>query len=260
MKFKKPLAYQPTVDSEYSSLSSSTSSAFAPIRLTTTNPPPPTDDPIVRRALERFNSQVQNSLMTNSSYSRPPGGHFYDQHPSTNLMTTSATNAGYQSIIGRRRQTRYDEPVNPLMKEHSTIGDGYSSSVFANPPQSYYMNMSDDVPPVIPPRYRRDEPFNDTYRRYSTDDYLSENTNNNNNTHPYSQENYIHHAYPATITNATSFRPIHIHYNQQYDTSNVYSRDRTQSNSSSNSSDSVKQIKTEQSGRIVCHSFDFGLK
>jgi len=253
----------PPIDNQYSSTSSTSStSAFAPVRSSantssyysstpsyttshSTNASvatAPTDDPIIRRALERFNCQVQNSLMTTSAYSRPTQpNQYYDQNPRSNIMTTSG---GYQSIIGRRRQTRYDEVPTYQKDQLSSVGDGYSSSVFANPPQSYYMNMSNEPPappPAIPPRYRRDDYFADPYRRYSNEDYLSENTNNNNNTHPYGQETFIHHAYPATITNATSFRPIHIHYNQQIDPSNIYSRDRPQSSSSTTSTDSIKQ-------------------
>ena len=213
----------------------------------------------VRRALDRFNSQVQNSLMTSSQYQpqsnayiRP--GNTYDpwQNPARpSLMTTSSTSGvGYQSIIGRRRQTRYDD-TNQMFKDNSSIGDGYSASVFGNAPEPmahHYMNMPEE-PPALPPRYRRD-PYRtddsaDSYRRHSVDDYLSENTNNNNS-NAYPQESYIHHAYPATITNATSFRPINIHYNQQYEPYPQYSqeqedfRDRAQSTSSTNSSESAK--------------------
>ncbi|CAF5077960.1 unnamed protein product, partial [Rotaria socialis] len=81
---------------------------------------------------------------------------------------------------------------------------------------------------VVPPRLRRpayqNEDINDNYRRHSIDEYLAENVNNNNNNNSSSQtlprDPFIHYAYPATITNATSFRPINTDYNQQCDPSN----------------------------------------
>lgn len=204
---------------------------------------------------------MQNSLLSTSQYqstnnylSRP--GNFYESNRPS-LMTTSTSSiggtGGYQSIIGRRRQagTRPDD-LNTYLIDNSSVGDGYSSSLFVNsqntyPMTNHYMNMSDDPPPAIPPRYRRDnntyrhEDINDQYRRHSTDEYLSENlNNNNNNSHTLPRETFIHHAYPATITNSTGFRPINIHYNQ-YTTEQDDVFDRAQSTSSTNSSDSYKQ-------------------
>ena len=178
------------------------------------------------------------------------------------LMTTStssnSSSGGYQSIIGRRRQTRHDDPSNFFI-DNASVGDGYSSSLFGNsqnpyPMTNHYMNMSDE-PPAIPPRFRREnyqnEDINDAYRRHSTDEYLSENFNNNNNNNSSQtlpRDAFIHHAYPATIINSNGFRPINMHYNQQFDTYNQLSteqddlRDGAQSTSSTNSSDSLKQL------------------
>ena len=188
-------------------------------------------------------------------------GNAYDPWPNSSrpsaMTTSSNSGVGYQSIIGRRRQTRYDDTNQPF-KDNLSIGDGYSASVFGNAPDPmghHYMNMPDE-PPAIPPRSRRDpyraEDMGDSYRRHSVDDYLSENTNNNNS-NAYPQESYIHHAYPATITNATSFRPINIHYNQQYEPYHQYSqeqedfRDRAQSATSTNSSESAKPVSARPS-------------
>jgi hypothetical protein len=227
------------------------------------NQTPYSEDPIVRRALERFNSQMQNSYSsipqyqpTNSYLSRQ--GNLHEPYLNSNrptLMTTSTSStnsggggAGYQSIIGRRRQTRYDDP-NSYFVDNPSVGDGYSSSVFVNsqnpyPATHHYMNMSDE-PPAIPPRFRREnyrtDDINDPHRRHSTDEYLSENiNNNNNNSHTLPRETFIHHAYPATITNATSFRPINFHYNQ-FSSEQDDLQDRAQSTSSTNSSESLTQ-------------------
>lgn len=223
----------------------------------------------VRRALERFNSQLQNSLLTSSQY-QPSyltrSGTFNDNYFNStrpSLMTTSTISngstgsaelgGGYRSIIGRRRFIRYDDPNSYF--EAPIVGEAYSSSIFSkleNPPASTnnYVNLSDQ-PPAIPPRMRRsnyqNEDMNDHYRRHSTDDYLSENINNNNNSQTIYRDPFIHHAYPATITNIPSFRPINTDYVQQYDPSNQISqeqedlRHRTQSTSSTNSSESIKQ-------------------
>jgi len=207
---------------------------------------------------------MQNSLLSTSQYqpinsylSRQ--GDFQDNWMNSNrpsLMTTSTSSTssgggggGYQSIIGRRRQTRPDDP-NTYFIDNPSVGDGYSSSIFSNSQTmtNPYMNMSNE-PPVIPPRFRREnyrnDDINDQYRRHSTDEYLSENVNNNNNNPTGSRDVFIHHAYPATITNATGFRPINMHYNplssEQDD-----SHDRAQSTSSTNSSDSLKQQQQQQ--------------
>ncbi|CAF0802429.1 unnamed protein product [Rotaria sp. Silwood1] len=304
-EIQRPIPYRPTIDNQYETQSSS---AFAPVRSSTStttsnyynqqpistpsygspytsstlNQTPYSDDPIVRRAVERFNTQLQNSLLSTSQY-QPTNNYLSHsaniQEPWLNsnrstLMTTStssnssSTAGGYQSIIGRRRFTRYDDPNNFL--DQSSVGDAYSSSVFVNPQNPYlmtnhYMNMSEQ-PPVIPPRLRRmnyqNEDINDQYRRHSIDEYLSENinnnnnnniNNNNNNNHSLPQETFIHYAYPATITNTTSsFRPINMDYNQQYDSSNQLSQEqddlhhRSQSVSSTNSTDSLKQQQQQQ--------------
>jgi hypothetical protein len=163
--------------------------------------------------------------------------------------STSSTGGGYQSIIGRRRQTRYDDSNNYFI-DNPSVGDAYSSSLFSNshnpyPITNHYMNMSDE-PPAIPPRFRREnyrhDDINDPYRRHSTDEYLSENINNNNNNHTLPRDAFIHHAYPATITNSTSFRPINHHYNSEQDDL----IDCAQSTSSTNSSDSHKQQQQQQ--------------
>ena len=137
----------------------------------------------------------------------------------TSTSSNSSLNGGYQSIIGRRRYTARSDDPNHFVMENTSVGDGYTSSIFTNSQNPYqntnhYMNMNmSDEPPAIPPRFRRDTyDINEPYRRHSTDEYLSENINNNNNNN--SNHTYIHHAYPATITNSTGFRPINIHYNQ----------------------------------------------
>ncbi|CAF0997059.1 unnamed protein product [Adineta ricciae] len=286
--------YRPSLDSQYQTQPPSISSAFAPVRsstATTTGPStyysqqslptpsygafmsssghnsaPYSEDPIVRRALERFNSQVQNSMLSTPHYLPPNNyashqGSFNDNwtnsNRSTQMTTSTSSNSsagGYQSIIGRRRYPRHDELNNSSM-DHSSIGDAYSSSLFNN---SYatansYVNMSDE-PPAIPPRFRREnyrsDDINDQYRRHSIDEYHSDNINNNNNNNilpQHSRETYIHHAYPATITNTTGFRPIDIHYNQPYDSYNHIFHEHddfhehTHSPSSIHSSDGAKQ-------------------
>jgi hypothetical protein len=185
-------------------------------------------------------------------------GNFHDPYMNptrSTLMTTStsSTNSGgggggggYQSIIGRRRQTRYDDPNNYFV-DNPNVGDGYSSSLFVNSQNSYpmnnqYMNMADE-PPAIPPRFRRNEDTIDHYRRRSTDEYLSDNinnNNNNNNSQTLPRNAFIHHAYPATITNATGFRPINMHYNQISSEQEEF-HDGAQSTSSTNSSESLIQ-------------------
>jgi hypothetical protein len=203
---------------------------------------------------------MQNSLLSTSQYQPtnnylPRQGNFQDSWINTNrptLMTTSTSSTssgGYQSIIGRRRHTTRQDDSNNYFVDNPSVGDGYSTSLFYNTQNSYpitnhYMNMSDE-PPIIPPRFRRDnyrhEDINDQYRRHSTDEYLSENlNNNNNNSHTIPRETFIHHAYPATITNSTGFRPININYNQIPSEQDDL-RDRAQSTSSTNSSDSLKQ-------------------
>ncbi|CAM4776618.1 unnamed protein product [Rotaria magnacalcarata] len=294
-EIQRPVAYRPSIETQ-------SSSAFAPVNSSipsTTNSyygqqPLPTpsynstytsnnlnqttysDDPIVRRALERFNSQIQNSLKSTPQYQPANSyltrsGTFHDNYFNSNqptLMTTSTSSngsagGGYQSIIGRRRLTRYDEP-NQLL-DSTSVGDAYSSSIFANAQNTYstnnhYMNMTDQ-PPVVPPRLRRPtyqtEDMNDNYRRHSIDEYLSENVNNNNNSSSQTlpRDPFIHYAYPATITNATSFRPINTDYNQQCDLSNQLLqeqndlRHRTQSTSSTNSSESFKQQQQQRVAR-----------
>ena len=203
---------------------------------------------------------MQNSRLSTSQYQTANSylshqGNFSDSRMNSNhstLMTTSTSSnsdgTGYRSIIGRRRQIRYDDPNNFI--DNKSIGDAYSSSVFVQS-QNPYMNMFEE-PPVIPPRLRRvnyrNEDINDRYRRHSTDEYLSENTNNNNNNNPtLPQETFIHYAYPATVTSTTSFRPINIDSNSQFDPYNQLSldledfQDQAQSTSSTNSSDSIKQ-------------------
>jgi hypothetical protein len=184
---------------------------------------------------------------TNNYLSRQ--GTFHDPYMNSNRMTTSTSStssgSGYQSIIGRRRQTRYDDPNNYFI-DNPSVGDGYSSSLFVNSQNSYpmdnhYMNMADE-PPAIPPRFRRNEETIDHSRRHSTDEYLSDNINNNNNNNSQTlpRNAFIHHAYPATITNATGFRPINIHYNPISSEQEEFP-DGAQSTSSTNSSESFKQ-------------------
>lgn len=216
----------------------------------------------IRRALERFNSQMQNNFLSKSQYQPTNNylsqqGNFQDSWMNNNrpssmtTSTTSTSSGGYQSIIGRRRHTTRQEDSNNYFIDNPSVGDAYSTSLFYNSQNSYpitnhYMNMSDE-PPVIPPRFRREnyrnDDINDQYRRHSTDEYLSENLNNNNNnsSHNVPRETFIHHAYPATITNATGFRPINVNYNNQLPSEQDDLRDRAQSTSSTNSSDSLKQ-------------------
>lgn len=224
----------------------------------------------VRRALERFNSQMQNSLLTKSQY-QPSNGYYSSngglQDPWMNsdrssLMTSSMTSAGssggYQSIIGRRRQTRMDDVTSYI--DTPSVGDAYSSSIFSDgqnqyPMSNLYMNMSEQ-PPIIPPRLRRAnqiEDTNDQNRRHSVDDYLSDDLNNNynnNNNISTSQtlprNTFIHYAYPATITTTNEFQPIDMDYNQQFESNHPLPqeqdniRNRTQSTSSTNSTDSMQ--------------------
>lgn len=219
---------------------------------------------------------MQNSLLSTSQYQPTNNylsnqGGYHDPWMNSNrpsVMTTSATSnggTGYQSIIGRRRFVRYDD-VNSYL-EHTSVGDAYTASVFANPQDPYattnhYMNMDmnmSDQPPVIPPRlrrtnYRNDE-INDQYRRHSIDEYLSDNVNNNNNNNNQAlpKESFIHYAHPATITNTNEFQPINADYNQQYDPSFQEQDDlrhRTQSTSSTNSSDSIKQQRSARTNNI----------
>ena len=230
----------------------------------------------IRRALERFNSKVQTSLMTNSQYqpssmtyarseqAQDPWMNSFNRSNTTNTSTSNGV--GYQSIIGRRRQGRFDDRTNGF-KDQVSVGNGYSSSVFANPSNFYTSNdqygQIMDEPPAIPPRYRRDNyRIDDFVRRHSIDEYLSENINNNNNSHGYGHEAFIHHAYPATITNATSFRPINIHYNPQYDSQHPHGqeqtnfRDQTHSSLSTDSSDSVLQSSSRNQQRSARKSPD----
>ena len=193
------------------------------------------------------------STSTNNYLSRQgniPDPYLTSNRPTSMTTSTSSVGGGYQSIIGRRRQVRHDDPNNYFV-DNPTVGDGYSSSLFVNsqnayPINNHYMDMSDQ-PPVIPPRFRRTEDLNDQYRRHSTDDYLSENLNNNNNN--YSQtlprEPFLHHAYPATITNSNGFRPINNHYHQ-YTSEQEEVFDRAQSTSSTNSSESFQQQRSSQ--------------
>ena len=192
--------------------------------------------------------QPSNSYLSRQNNFQDP----YSSSNRSNLMTTSSSSTtsggGYQSIIGRRRQTRYDDP-NSYLVDNPSVGDGYSSSLFVNsyPANNYYTNTSDE-PPVVPPRFRRTEEMIDPYRRHSTDEYLTDNinnNNNNNNSNTLPRDTFIHHAYPATITNASGFRPINIHYNQ-YSSEQEELYDRAQSASSTNSSDSLKQQQQQQ--------------
>ncbi|CAF1146701.1 unnamed protein product [Adineta steineri] len=298
---QRPTPYRPAVENQYQT---QPSSAFAaPLRSATipstnnyysqqslpapsynsmytsnnSNQSPYSDDPIVRRALERFNSQIQNSLISTNQYQQPNNysshqGNFQDNYPNSNrstLMTTSTSSnssmGGYQSIIGRRRQTRHDDLNNSYI-DNTSIGDGYSSSIFGNSHNPYtmgnqYMNMADE-PPAIPPRFRREnfrnDDINDAYRRHSIDEYLSENINNNNNNSSQTlpRDTFIHHAYPATITNSSGFRPIDNHYNEQFDSYNSILqeqddlRDRVPSPSSIHSSESSKQQRPTRPSHI----------
>lgn len=257
----RPTPYRPvTTDSSYQI---SSNSAFSTVRPTlstntsttnhysqpqtsytssynnTNNTSMTSEDPIIRRALERFNSKVQSSLMSTSQYPtsssnvysrNEPNNDFWSNRSTSNnnnnynnYSNGNANSLGYQSIIGRRRQTRYDERPS-IFRDQTSVGDGYTSSMFVNAQQIYpsngnhFENSFDEPPPAIPPRFRRENYRNDElFRRHSTDDFLSENVNNNNNSSNYGQDSFVHHAYPATVTtNATSFRPIQIHYNHQY--------------------------------------------
>jgi hypothetical protein len=207
----------------------------------------------VRRALERFNSQMQNSLMSMSQHQpsmnymsrqvpngypprqgnfdsyQPVDPHQYEAWINANRPIApppppSNTGTGYQSIIGRRRQMRQDD----IYHDNTSVGNGYSSSLFLNSSNSYpYMNFSDE-PPVIPPRLHRD-------MYHEQQEYLTENINNNNNNHP----PFIPHVYPTI----NGFRPINHQYLppeflQQFQ-EDEYLRYRAQSTSSNTSSDSV---------------------
>ncbi|CAF3707147.1 unnamed protein product [Rotaria sordida] len=270
-------------DIQYSNpSSSSSSSAFTPVHPSTNNyhpqQPLPTpsytsmytpnnlnqtpysDDPIVRRALERFNSQMQNSLMQmpqqqqnmNGMSRTIPNGYprqgnldsFYpnDLHPydpwtnfNRSMPPTPNASTGYQSIIGRRRQLRHDDNYH----DNTSVGNAYTSLLFVNSQNPYpqinnpYMNLPDE-PPAIPPRLHRD-----VYREQQ--EYISENVNNNNNNN--NNNAYIQQGY-STMPNG--FRPISHTYmpsdsfHQFQD--DEYLRHRAQSTSSTTSSDSVHPI------------------
>ncbi|CAM4740130.1 unnamed protein product [Rotaria magnacalcarata] len=282
LEVSSPRNYQPSIDNDvrYSNVPSS---AFTPVHPSTNNNPPPpppqqqqqqqqqslpapsyasmytannlnqttySDDPIVRRALERFNCQMQNSLMTmsqcqpntNGLYRQNSNGYprqsnfdsFYPTDPQPNDPWTNfnrpmqpspaSATTGYQSIIGRRRQLRHDD----IYHDTSTVGNGYSSSAFIN---GIYMNFSDE-PPALPPRLHRD-------LFQEQQEYLCENVNNNNNNNLSMQQ-----VYP---TGPNGFRPI----NQSYMPSDSfhqfqdeeYLRHRAQSTSSTTSSDSAHPIR-----------------
>lgn len=221
----------------------------------------------IRRALERFNTQMQNSFMQTSQYPANTNGlprqlsngyqrqgsfdPYYPADPQQNdpwgnfnrltpappapaPASTSITSTGYQSIIGRRRQMRQDD----MYHDTSTVGNGYSTPAFMTNSHPYsalnnpYMHYADE-PPAVPPRLHRD-----LFREQQ--EYLCENVNNNNNNNiPYLQQ-----AYP---TAPNGFRPINHSYvpldsfHQLQD--EEYLRHRAQSTSSTTSSDSVHPIR-----------------
>ena len=230
----------------------------------------------VRRALERFNCQMQHSMMTMSQHqqqpppapvptmnymsSQYPAGYarqgsydpFYSGEPNQVEAWTNSyhsmprpsnpngNSSGYQSIIGRRRQMRHDETYF----DNTSVGNGYSSSLFLNSQNPYamvnpYMNLSDE-PPIVPPRFSRENYLDQR-------EYLSENVNNNNNSnHPLHQYGGTPGAaaYPPPTN---GFRSIH----NPYPPSDVYHpfqeedylRHRAQSTSSTTSSESVHPIR-----------------
>ncbi len=148
------------------------------------------------------------------------------------LQPPSNTSTGYQSIIGRRRQMRHDD----VYHDNTSVGNGYSSSLFINSQNSYpYMNYSDE-PPAIPPRLHRD-------LYHEQQEYLSDNMNNNNN-----NNGYVQHVYPSGTING--FQPMHHQYIPgdyfQQIQDEEYLRHRAQSTSSNTSSDSVNQIRLMQ--------------
>ena len=155
------------------------------------------------------------------------------------LQPASGTSTGYQSIIGRRRQMRNDDSFH----DHTSVGNGYSSSLFINSQNSYpYMNYSDE-PPAIPPRLHRDLYHEQQQQQQQLQqEYLCENLNNNNN------NGYIHHVYPGGTMNG--YHPVNHqfipgdYYQQIQD--EEYLRHRAQSTSSNTSSDSVNQIRLMQ--------------
>lgn len=197
---------------------------------------PYSDDPIVRRALERFNCQMQNSLMSMSQHSTMLNRQFqngylsqepYQHETWTNPTRPPATSTGYQSIIGRRRQVRHDDGYH----DHTSIGNGYSSSLFLN--NQPYSTYSDETN-FHPPHFHRD-PY------HEQQDYLSENFNNNNN------NNHLY-AYNNGMING--FQPINHQYippeyYQQYQDDELL-RHRAQSTSSTTSSDSINHIRLMQ--------------
>ena len=128
---------------------------------------------------------TMNSMSRQFSNGYPPRqGNFESYHPQEShqyetwnnsnrpIPPTAQTSTGYQSIIGRRRQVRHDDNYS----DQTSVGNGYSSSLFLNSQNSYpYMNYADE-PPMIPPRLHRD-----IY--HEQQEYLSDNMNNNNNNH-----------------------------------------------------------------------------
>jgi hypothetical protein len=156
------------------------------------------------------------------------------------LPPSSGTSTGYQSIIGRRRQMRSDDSFH----DHTSVGNGYSSSLFINSQNSYpYMNYSDE-PPAIPPRLHRDLYLEQQQQQQQLlqQEYLSENLNNNNN------NGYIQHVYPGGTMNG--YHPVNHQYipgdYYQQIQDEEYLRHRAQSTSSNTSSDSVNQIRLMQ--------------
>lgn len=169
----------------------------------------------------------QQSTMFNRQYQNgyPPSQEPY-QHESWSNTTARppTTSTGYQSIIGRRRQIRHDDGYH----DHTSIGNGYSSSLFLNPQQ--YPAYSEETN-NFPPRFHRD-------MYHEQPDYLSENFNNNNNNHqPY--------AYAANGFHPINHQFIPPDYYQQYQDDELL-RHRAQSTSSTASSDSINQIRLMQ--------------
>ena len=202
---------------------------------------PPRSYPNGNHQLNNMDSFYGNDLngtgetWTNSYHSMPRGSHLTNG-------SSGANGTGYQSIIGRRRQMRYDDGYF----DTTSVGNGYSSSLFINAPNphlmpNHFMGMPDEPSPMVTPRFTRD-PYGDQV------DYVCENVNNNNSNNPMQHQGYMNQphgtAYPSS---GHGFRTI----NQAYPSADVYQqyqdedylRHRAQSTSSTTSSESVNPIR-----------------
>ena len=192
----------------------------------------------------QFSSEYPRQENLDSFYATDPNHYYPWANFNRPTSTTSSTSTGYQSIIGRRRQMRYDDNFH----DNTSVGNGYSS-VFFNKSQNLYpitnsyMNLSDQ-PPAIPPRMNRNlfrEQQEYTSENFNNNNNNNDNNNNDNNTN---QNAYIHQIYTMA---SNGFRPI-IDSSTPIDSFHQIQEDgclrhRAQSTSSTTSSDSVNPVR-----------------